>query len=211
MERVRKALGRTAPLDVPPTPPALDEHLIRLVHSDVGLAELFAKMAAENKMLVDAVYVDELCEKLIAFLRAKNTKRIAMPVSPLLEKLGVHDALRSGGFDVKRWDEMTLDELYDYDAGVTDAYAAVAETGSIVVRPSAGHGRALSLVPRIHVAIIEPKNYVADLVDLFRKMTADGIASSTSIITGPSKTSDIEMNLVVGVHGPVTVKVFVLQ
>jgi len=100
--------------------------------------------------------------------------------------------------------------LYDFDAGVTDVYAAVAETGSLVVRASAGHGRALSLVPPVHVAIVEPKNLLADLVDLFQKMNADSVASSVSIISGPSKTSDIEMNLVIGVHGPVVVKVFVL-
>ena len=42
---------------------------------------------------------------------------------------------------------MTLDELYDFDAGITDVYAAVAETGSLVVRASVGQGRSLSLVP----------------------------------------------------------------
>jgi L-lactate dehydrogenase complex protein LldG len=208
--KVRVALGRTGPLASPPLPPALDEPIIRLVHSDVGLAELFVKTAIENNIQAETVSADDLGEKLVAFLREQNVRRVALPQSPLLEKLGIPDAVRADGFDCKRWDQMTLDELYDYDAGVTDVYAAVAETGSLVVRASTGHGRALSLVPPVHVAIVEPKNLLADLVDLFQKMSADGVASSVSIITGPSKTSDIEMNLVIGVHGPVVVKVFVL-
>jgi L-lactate dehydrogenase complex protein LldG len=210
VSKIRAALGRSSPLSTPPTPPEFDEPITRLVHSDVGLPEMFVKTAIENKVLAEMVAVDHLGLKLIAFLRAKAARRIALPNSPLLEKLGIPDALIAAGFDCRQWDRITLDELYDYDAAVTDVYAAVAETGSLVVRASPGHGRALSLVPPIHVAIVETRNVLADLVDLFHKMGADGVASSVSIITGPSKTSDIEMNLVVGVHGPVVVKVFVL-
>src|SRR4051812_45521601 len=105
---------------------------------------------------------------------------------------------------------MTLDELYDYDAGVSDVYAAVAETGSLVVRGSVDHGRALSLVPAAYVAIVEAKNLLADLVDLFEKMRGDG-GGGVTIISGPSKTADIEMELVVGVHGPGKVQIFFLK
>lgn len=211
LEKVRVALGRQSPLAAPPVPPMIDEPIVRLVHSDFGLSELFARTAADNQMSPELVYVEELGDKLVAFLNQRQVRRIAMPISAFLEKLGVRAALKACKFDVRRWDELTLDELYDFDAGVTDAYAAVAETGSLVVRASAGHGRALSLVPPIHVAILEPKNFVPDLVDLFHKLSADGVASGTSIITGPSRTADIEMSLVVGVHGPTVVKVFILK
>jgi L-lactate dehydrogenase complex protein LldG len=211
MSKVRAALGRSQPLSDVPTPPVIDEPITRLVHTDFGLPELFIKSALENKIDAEAVYVDALNEKLIAFLREKNARRIALPKSPLLEKLQIVESLRAAGLTATTWDAMTIDELYDYDAGITDVYAAVAETGSLVVRSSPGHGRALSLVPPVHVAIVEPKNLLPDLVDLFEKMKSDGVASSTSLISGPSKTSDIELNLVVGVHGPMTVKVFVLQ
>lgn len=192
-------------------PPVIEEPITRLVHSEIGLPELWARTAELNKIHVEMVYVDALAGKLIEFLKSKNVKRVMMPVSALLEKVGIRPALQAAGFDVKRWDEMTLDEAYDFDCGLTDATYAVAETGSVVIRATPEHGRILSLAPPIHVAVLEPKNFVPDLVDLFDRLAIEGSGSGVTLITGPSKTSDIEMNLVVGVHGPVTVQAFVLQ
>jgi len=214
LSKVRKALGRTTPLREPPTPPAIPEHIVRLVHTDLGLPELFTRRAEENKMHVTGVAVEKLAESVAAFLRSQNCRTIAMPDSAFLEKVGLYRGLKDAGLNVRRWSEMTLDEVYDVDCGVTDVYCAVAETGSLVIRSSPEHGRSLSLVPNIHVAILEPRNFVADLVDLFDKMKADAVAEAggaTHIITGPSKTADIEMNLVVGVHGPRVVQLFLLQ
>jgi L-lactate dehydrogenase complex protein LldG len=211
IESVRKALGRTGPLTAPPAPPEIDESITRLVSSEIGLAELFATMAGQNKMGLEAVSFSELAPRLIEYLRSKGCLRVALPGSLLLRQLRLIEALREAGLDARSWDQLALDELYDFDAGVTDVYAAVAETGSLVIRASTDHGRALSLVPPIHVAIVEPRNYLPDLVDLFDKLACDGCGSNTVIITGPSKTSDIEMNLVTGVHGPTTVHVFALQ
>jgi L-lactate dehydrogenase complex protein LldG len=78
------------------------------------------------------------------------------------------------------------------------------------VRAAPEHGRALSLAPPVHVAIVRPKDFIPDLLDLFEKLQVEGTNGGTVLISGPSKTSDIEMNLVVGVHGPMRVKAFVL-
>jgi L-lactate dehydrogenase complex protein LldG len=211
LEKVSAALGRRTPLLEAPVPPAIPEPLVRLVHSDIGLPELFAKRAKENKMGVTVLSVDDLATQLIDFLRAEGVKSVALPVSRLLDGLDLLAQLDSAGFQAKRWDAMTLDELYDYDCGLTDVSYAVAETGSLVIRGSANHGRSLSLVPALHVAILEPRNFVGDLVDLFARLPKDGEPANITLITGPSKTSDIEMNLVVGVHGPCKVQLFILQ
>lgn len=208
---IRKALGRTERLKSAPVPPPLSEPLIRLVHSDVGLPELFVRQATVAGMNAQGLRVEELTEQLIAYLNEKGCKTIALPVSPLLDRIGLPQTLRNAGFDARRWDEMSVDELYDFDCGVTDVWAAVAETGSLVVRAAPEHGRTLSLVPWFHVAIVEPKNIVPDLYDLFERIGQQGPSSGTTLITGPSKTSDIEGKLVTGVHGPGVVKVFVLQ
>ncbi|HEY0008568.1 MAG TPA: lactate utilization protein, partial [Tepidisphaeraceae bacterium] len=198
-------------LTKPPTPPVLDEPLVRLVLTDIGLPALFEKKAKENKIGVASLRVESLHEQLLAYLVEKNVRSVALPKSKFLERLEIPDLLRRAGLRVLVWDEATVDEIYDVDASITDVYRAVAETGSLVLRASVDHGRSLSLVPPIHIAIVEPKNCVGDLIDLFELATREGVGSAMVIISGPSKTSDIEMNLVTGVHGPVMVQVFLLK
>jgi L-lactate dehydrogenase complex protein LldG len=211
MDRVRRALGRTAPLDFVPPPPAIDEPITRLVHMDVGLPELFAKRAAEMKMETEFCIVDELVANLCDYLQSNNLKRIMISATPLFQKLNLADALRRAGFDAKYWSEITLDESYDFDCAVTDTTYAVAEIGGLVIKTTASHGRALTLVPMYHVVVVEPKNFLPDMVDLFEKLGRDGAGPYVVMITGPSKTADIEMNVVTGVHGPNVVKAFILK
>src|SRR6476661_8820423 len=113
MERVRKALGRTGPVATPPVPPKISEPIARLVHSEIGLPELFARRAQDNKMHLHAVGADDLSGRIVDFLKAHNLRRVALPASPLLERLGVPAALREAGLEARAWDQMTLDELYD--------------------------------------------------------------------------------------------------
>lgn len=206
LRSVRRGLGRSATPLQAPSPPAIEEHITRLVRSGIGLPDLFARMARQNLMLVEAVSAGELALRLIDFLRSRACRRVAIADGALSATL-----LTDAGFEVRRWSGITLDELYDFDCAVTDVHAAIAETGSLVVRGSAGHGRALSLVPPIHVAIVRQDQILADLVDLFAALCQDTHPSNIVIITGPSKTADIEMNLVTGVHGPGVVQVFMVQ
>jgi L-lactate dehydrogenase complex protein LldG len=209
LERVRLALGRRERLKIAPVPPEIPEGIVRLVSGGAGLEEMFVRRAEEAKMHVTRVGEGALVQKLAEYLRGLGAKRIALPKSEGLERMGVVEGLGRAGFEARRWTEMTLDDVYDYDCGVSDVYAAVAETGSIVVRADVNCGRAISLVPPAYVAIVEQRNLVGDLVDLFAKMRSDGGGGAT-IITGPSKTADIEMELVVGVHGPGIVQIFLL-
>jgi L-lactate dehydrogenase complex protein LldG len=210
MSNVRRALGRTEPLKQPPIPPAIDEYIVRLVSSDIGLAELFQKRAQGMKMLVEMTRIDELLPKMLAFLKEKNCKSAMLSDTPILEKLSAADYFNQHGLSASSWRRMTADLAYDVDAGITEADYAVAETGTLVIRHTPQHGRLLSLVPFVHVAVIEPKIILPDLVDLFERLGADGTGSGVTLISGPSKTADIEMTTVTGVHGPNVVKAFVL-
>jgi len=215
MSRVRRALGRSAAADAVtalPTPPALPDSVVRLVGGDLDLPKLFAQRAAELKMIVTPVTASTAAAELVKFISAYPIKKIALAVSPLLERLQLREALAASParLTVKTWDELTLDELYDYDCAVTDVDFAVAESASLVIKPKKSHGRGLSLVPMYHVAFVEEKQILPDLVDLFRELALDADRSNVILISGPSKTADIEMNVVTGVHGPNVVNAFLL-
>ncbi|MGD0541894.1 MAG: lactate utilization protein [Tepidisphaeraceae bacterium] len=211
IERVRKALGRSQPLKNPPIPPEIPDSIARLAPRDGDLVDLFAKSAAAANFHLERVTADQICSRLVEFLQLNQCRQIGICVSPLLDRLGIDPAIRAANLTLHRWDESTLDAAYDLDCGITDVYAAIAETGSLVIRPSAGHGRALSLVPPIHVAIVESANIVPDLIDLMEKLRADSRAPNITLISGPSQTADIEGALVTGVHGPGLVQIFLLN
>jgi L-lactate dehydrogenase complex protein LldG len=211
LDKVRRSLGRkTTPVSVPP-PPEIDERVARLVPSDVGLGELFIKRASAMKVIATPISVDDLLEQMAAFLREKQCSRVMLSNTPLLTRLGAARFLKEKGFDARTWEEITPDEAYDFDAGVTDVDYAVAESGSLVIRHRPEHGRLISLVPFVHVAVVEPKSFLPDLIDLFERLAKEGVGGGVTMISGPSKTADIEMNVVTGVHGPNVVKAFVLQ
>ena len=211
LDKVRRSLGRSATPTSVPAPPKIDEPIARLVHSDIGLAELFIQQASAMKMIATPISVDDLLSTMAAFLREHKCQRVMLSDTPLLTRLGAVEFLKEQGFDARPWSEITPDEAYDFDAGVTDVDYAVAETGTLVIRHTPAHGRLLSLVPFVHVAVVEPKQILPDLIDLFEALNRDGTGSGVTMISGPSKTADIEMNTVTGVHGPNVVKAFLLS
>jgi L-lactate dehydrogenase complex protein LldG len=91
----------------------------------------------------------------------------------------------------------------EIDAGVTSTLGGIAETGSLVLQPSPQEPRLLSLVPPIHVAVVERARLWPTLGDAIaelgwaRRAPVNGL-----LISGPSKTADIEQTLAYGVHGP---------
>jgi L-lactate dehydrogenase complex protein LldG len=97
------------------------------------------------------------------------------------------------------------------DVGVSGVDHLVAETGSVVLASRPDQPRSLSLLPPIHLAVAHRGQLLPDLFDLLHPARwPDGLPSCLSVITGPSKTGDIELRLVTGVHGPGEVHVLLL-
>jgi L-lactate dehydrogenase complex protein LldG len=99
--------------------------------------------------------------------------------------------------------------IAEADLGLTGVDLAVAETGSLVLVSGAGRPRSTSLVPPVHVAVFGPSSLVESLAQLGVYLAAwhgDGAprwrGGAVNIITGPSRTADIELTLTMGVHGP---------
>lgn len=86
--------------------------------------------------------------------------------------------------------------------GLTGVNAAIASTGSLVVTSGAGRGRGVSLLPPVHVAVIRRDQLVPDFETWANTHPDFQTASNHAVITGPSRTADIAMEVVMGVHGP---------
>ena len=108
--------------------------------------------------------------------------------------------------------DATRDELLACDAGLTTAQWGIAETGSLVLDSSAERHRWLSLLPPIHIAVLPADRIVATLAEALATARGSEPAPPRAItmITGPSRTADIELTLVVGVHGPRELHVLLL-
>lgn len=210
LDHVARSLGRPAPLTQLNDPvPAIDPRVARLVDPETDLVSRFIATATAAKMHVLETSANSLPAAIVETLQRSNLRSGILTRSPLCEPL--RDALRAAGIAAEFWSDTTLDAAYDVEFGITDVYRAVAETGSVVVRESIEHGRAVSLVPPVHIAIVRKSQIVPDLIDLMADVQRDGTASGIVIITGPSKTADIEMNLVTGVHGPGEVVLFLID
>ena len=95
-------------------------------------------------------------------------------------------------------------------AGVTGALMGIAESGSLVLVGGEARPLTASLLPDLHIAILRESDLVATLAEALARPEIRS-ASAAAIITGPSRTGDIEMTLSIGVHGPKEIHVFLIE
>jgi len=101
-------------------------------------------------------------------------------------------------------------ELFGYDVGITTVQAAIAETGTLVLESEVERHRLVSLVPPVHIAIVQASQICLTLGEALAKLSSR-LNSAITFITGPSRTADIELTLTVGVHGPQALYVIVIE
>jgi len=94
-------------------------------------------------------------------------------------------------------------EIFGFDVGISTAQAAIAETGTLVLDSAQERHRLVSLVPPVHIAIVNASAIVETLGEALALLRKDReISPVITFITGPSRTADIELTLAIGVHGP---------
>jgi L-lactate dehydrogenase complex protein LldG len=107
--------------------------------------------------------------------------------------------------------ESFKDELFQIDAAITTTVGGIADTGSLILWPTSAEPRLMSLVPPIHIAILEADKIYADFSEAIEKTNwVNEAPANALLISGPSKTADIELTLAYGVHGPKEVVVFIV-
>ena len=144
-------------------------------------------------------------EKLTALLQAKAVRNLLAPRTHELglELLGKADQLPPLlHYDTTDPDFRT--RLFtEIDAAVTSSTGGVAETGSLIVWPDADQPRLMSLVPPLHIVVVDADSIHATLHQaMLAGGWADRMPTNLLLISGPSKTADIEQTLAYGVHGP---------
>lgn len=210
VDRIGLALrSRTSPSQ--PAPVVLSDEAVRQVAADADLVDLFTCNARAAGAQVDVVSSDNLSAWLRWVIERLAGQRVLIDPSlpaarPIAEDLGERATLMSA--------DAGDAYLFSADMAVVSAQAAVAETGSVVCTSGSGRWRGVSLVPPVLVAVVSAERIVPDLCDLFADwQTRDAAlsgASNVSIITGPSRTADIEGVPVVGVHGPARVWIVIV-
>ncbi len=138
---------------------------------------------------------------------------IAAPASdPLMERLGVLDALDRTGLDLVRPDHPAWrDAVAACRVGITGSVAGIVETGTVALACGRGAPRAVSLLPDTHLCVVAASSLHARFEDALPAVTAGGLPPNLVWMTGPSRSADIEKQITLGVHGPRTVEIVLVD
>jgi L-lactate dehydrogenase complex protein LldG len=160
---------------------------------------------------------DAAAARTLELVHAKVAHRVLLGRGPVLDALGLSQRLQAQGVQVRPVDLLEAgterDQFFQADLGISGVAYAIAETGTLVMASARTDPCSLSLLPPVHIAIVGQSQLLADLFDLFAVLEPDKaqLPSCLSLITGPSKTGDIELKLVTGVHGPGELHVVVVR
>jgi L-lactate dehydrogenase complex protein LldG len=182
LSNTRDALDRRPGDPIPPPPPVL----LREAPTG-GLVAQFRKA------------LEALAGKVVVVKTAEEAK------SAIVEAL-------NGRTFIQASEPFSREAMAQIEVGITSADYALADTGSLVIFTESHESRLLSLLPPCHIAVIDSSRIVPSLDDVLRLRPTPGDGSSAMIvITGPSRTADIEMRLVRGVHGPGEIHVIIID
>jgi L-lactate dehydrogenase complex protein LldG len=186
LQRVRGALDGAEAPEV-----ARDYHAAGAKAADV---DLFCERVADYKATVHRTNPDDLAERIKAVCEEQGATRVAGTIE---------------GFEDAGLGPRELDAL---DGVVTGCALGIAETGTIVLDGAEASGRrALTLVPDLHVCVVHEEQIVATVPDAVDRLAEAARAGRPiTLVSGPSATSDIELDRVEGVHGPRRLEVLVV-
>lgn len=172
-----------------------------------ALIEQFIERVAEYNAQVRRVSARDLPAAILEACRARGAATLVVPE-------GLPSAWLPEGVTLLRDPGLSIDQLDHSDGVLTACASGIAQTGTIVLDAGAGQGRrALTLVPDYHLCIIRDDQVVGlvpEAVALLHS-AASGPGRPITFISGPSATSDIELNRVEGVHGPRTLEVILVD
>ena len=179
--------------------------------------EQFCKAMRSVRSEVHLVNQEDWQKKLAELVKEKKLKNLLYaPAGPLAEKIESAWQTESGlpelvtrEVDVDGWKE---ELFFDIDAAITSTRSGIAEVGAMILWPTPEEPRTFSLVPPVHIAVVEADRLHNTFSDaIANEKWHEGMPTNALLISGPSKSADIEQTLAYGVHGPVELIVLLIQ
>jgi L-lactate dehydrogenase complex protein LldG len=224
LDDVRRALGRSA--TVPPAP--LDPFSEPGIETDA--TEMVARFTEEAAAVRAQVHylseklkvVGQIVEIVGESCRSVGSSDVAFSESGLIAEMNLKDQLGARGLSVFAPDAVSLSHdqvvarLANCGVGLTAADYAIAETGTIVLSSDEQNALLVSLLPTVHIALVHSSQIAASLDEVIARIGKKRIgrvdpSRSVTLITGPSRTSDVELVLSIGVHGPKELHVIIID
>jgi L-lactate utilization protein LutC len=156
-------------------------------------------------------------QTVLGFVQAASARRVLLGRGSVLDGLSLATLLQQRSVETQVIDGLdqtfSKQAFFSSDLGISGVAWAIAETGTLVMASKPSDPRSLSLLPPLHIAVVGQSQLLPDLFDLFAELEVEKnrLPSCLSLITGPSKTGDIELKLVTGVHGPRELHVVVIE
>jgi L-lactate dehydrogenase complex protein LldG len=172
------------------------------------IVERFAESVAEYEATIRRIETDELPGAIEEALARRGVKRLVIP--PYLPKEWIPEGIEALR-DAAR-PRLTNEELDASDGVLTGCALGIAQTGTIVLDSGRAQGRrALTLLPDYHLCVVREDQIVGLVPEAFAKLeeTVRDERRAITFISGPSATSDVELDRVEGVHGPRTLEVLI--
>lgn len=180
------------------------------------LTEILKEQCKNIHTTVYETTTAELSNIINEVIEAYGGESIVTWDDPRFEEFGldkyINNQLPESGKNVHVWNPEAGEENVEFsktaDVGITFSDTTLAESGTVVLFSSKGKGRSVSLLPATYIAIVPKSTIVPRMTQVAAKVheqiqNGDLVASCVNFISGPSNSADIEMNLIVGVHGPI--------
>jgi L-lactate dehydrogenase complex protein LldG len=195
-DQIKSALSdRGETVDLPE-----DLEITRVTSSNDNLIEVFINNAQQVGMHTYRLSDEKTAvDKVISLIQQAGGKSAIIPNEDMPARRQLIEALEQKGVKLQNPDDQNA--AFDADFGITGVTAAIAETASLCVTSGENHRRLASLAVPNHIAIVRADQIIPDLLD-WTDTQKNNLPANTVFISAPSKTADIEMILVHGVHGP---------
>ncbi|MFG6146937.1 LutC/YkgG family protein [Halobacillus sp. B23F22_1] len=187
------------------------------------LVDVLEKQCEVIHTNLEKATVETLPEVLREVLKAYDVRSVVAAGGPRNQVSGMdtfYDQLSGEGYEVRVWDEQEGRSNVEFaeraGAGIVFSDLTLAESGTVALFNDRFNGRSISLLPETFIAIVPKSTLVPRMTQAGRLIHAEEskgnpVSSCVSFVTGPSNSADIEMNLIVGVHGPVKATYIVVE